>query len=335
MKVTAAQYGQFLVSTPANVTGTYFADSLGGLKHDSVYRFLKGSRLTSSLVWEKASQVIVYSKNGYIIFDDTVADKDFSRKIELVRQQYSGNAHGIIRGIGVVNCLYYNPELGRFWAIDHRVFAPAQDGKSKLDHVHDMLLKAVERGVPFATVLFDTWYATTELMLFVDRQLHKTYYCPIKSNRLTAEWGKEHPYLPVNQLAWSEEELASGKLVKLSKFQNGYQHKLFRITVSTNRTDFVVTNDRAQNVAADVRKECAIRWHIEEFHRELKQTAGLEGCECRLARSQRNHVTMAILAWHCLKEAAFRAGKTIYQQKRDPLKDFMVSQWRNPATVFA
>lgn len=334
MKVTSALYGQFLINTPANVTGTYLADSLEGLDHNSVYRFLKNSRLTSSLVWEKASGSIVLSEQGYLIFDDTIADKDFSREIELVRHQYSGNAHDVIRGIGVVTAVYYNPELERFWVVDHRVFAPDQDGKSKLDHVRDMLLKAVERKVAFSTVLMDSWYATTEMMIFIDLTLHKTYYCPIKSNRLVASWGKENPYLPVDQLTWSEEDLGKGRLVKLNKFPKDYQHKLFRIPVSTNRTDFVVTNDRTLDAADDVRKECAIRWHIEEFHRELKQTTGLEGCECRIARSQRNHITMAILAWCCLKESAANAGKTIYGQKRDPLQKFMASQWKRPATVF-
>jgi hypothetical protein len=38
-------------------------------------------------------------------FDDTIIDKDFSHKIELVRRQYSGNAHGLIKGIGMVNCV--------------------------------------------------------------------------------------------------------------------------------------------------------------------------------------------------------------------------------------
>lgn len=47
--------------------------------------------------------------------------------------------HGIIKGIGVVNCLYYNPDLDRYWLIDYRIFAPDFDGKSKLDHVMDML----------------------------------------------------------------------------------------------------------------------------------------------------------------------------------------------------
>ena len=48
MKVTAQSYGQFLVNSPVNFTGTYFADTVDELEHDSVYRFLKNSQLTRS-----------------------------------------------------------------------------------------------------------------------------------------------------------------------------------------------------------------------------------------------------------------------------------------------
>ncbi len=41
--------------------------------------------------------------------DDTVINKKYSQKIELVRRQYSGNEHRVVRGIGIVNCLYFNP----------------------------------------------------------------------------------------------------------------------------------------------------------------------------------------------------------------------------------
>ena len=42
-------------------------------------------------------------------------------------------------GIGVVNCIYYNPELNRYWVIDARIYQPDQDGKKKyagLSHLH-------------------------------------------------------------------------------------------------------------------------------------------------------------------------------------------------------
>ena len=48
------------------------------------------------------------SARGYVLFNDTVLDKHYSRRSELVRRQYSGNAHGVIVGIGLMTCVYVN-----------------------------------------------------------------------------------------------------------------------------------------------------------------------------------------------------------------------------------
>ena len=101
------------------------------------------------------------SARGYVLFDDTVLDKHHSRRIDLVRRQYSGNAHGVIAGIGLVNCVCVNPD--QFWLIDYRLFAPDGDGKTKLGHVADMLGQLAPRGIAYRTVLMDSWYATTVL----------------------------------------------------------------------------------------------------------------------------------------------------------------------------
>jgi hypothetical protein len=104
------------------------------------------------------------SEQGYLMFDDTVADKDYSVEIQGVRRQYSGNAQGIIKGIGIVTFVYYNPESDRYWVVDYRIFDPDRDGKTKLDHVNDMLSLADQRGLLYSTALMDSWYATTQMM---------------------------------------------------------------------------------------------------------------------------------------------------------------------------
>ena len=106
---------------------------------------------------------VVLSARGYVLFDDTVLNKHHSRRIELVRRQYSGNAHGVIAGIGLVNCVYVNPDTDQFWLIDYRHFAPDVNGKTKLGHVADMLAQLAPRGIAYRTVLMDSWYATTAL----------------------------------------------------------------------------------------------------------------------------------------------------------------------------
>src|SRR5690606_12561354 len=114
----------FLLSTQTNYTLTYFAEHAEELSHDAVNRYLRDEKLTSRLVWENVQADMVPSGQGYVAFDDTVLDKNHAFAIELVRRQYSDNTHGIIKGIGVVTCLYINPELDRFWLIDYRIYAP-------------------------------------------------------------------------------------------------------------------------------------------------------------------------------------------------------------------
>jgi len=334
MEVTALHYGQFLINSHFNFTGTYFAETMEALEHDSVYRYLKAERLTPRLVWEKARQVATFCPEGYLIFDDTVLDKRYSRAIGAARRQWSGNAHDVITGIGVVNCVYYHPALNHFWVLDYRIFDPDTDGKTKLDHVADMLKSALRRPVLFRTVLMDTWYATTAMMRRI-HDLKRVFFCPIKANRLVDDTGGAAPYRPVAQLTWSETDLARGKLVKIKKFPGASQHRLFRVPVSTDRTDYVVTNDVARDSAEDAQNASCRRWTIEQLHREEKQLTGIDRCQTRLNRSQRNHICLATAAWLVLKEAAQRRGVSIYEQKKRPLLTFMVEQWRNPATVFA
>jgi hypothetical protein len=129
-------------------------------------------------------EVVEPNGNGYIIFDDSILHERYSEEIEMVRRQYSGNEHGILKGIGVVSCVYVNPKVQRFGVIDYRIFNSDVDGKTKIDHVKDMLQKLVYHQLfPFNTVLMDTWYALNSLMLYID-SLDKIYYCPLKKDRL-------------------------------------------------------------------------------------------------------------------------------------------------------
>ncbi len=334
MKTALEHYCQYLLSTQINYTCTYFADHFEGLSHDSVHRFLKSKKLTPSMLWQKVSPLITQSSYAYIIFDDTVLDKRHSHSIELVRRQYSGNAHGVIKGIGVVNCLYLDPVNEQFWLLDFRIFDPGSDGKSKLDHVLDMLKSLKSRGVLFQTVLMDSWYATADLMKYLIRE-GKTFYCTIKSNRKVDDASEHNTYKPVAELRWNAHELEQGKLVKLHKFPMDLKVKLFRVEVSTHRTDYIVTNDAKQNDSQAVKQICGLRWSVEQLHREEKQLTGIEESQCRLQRAQRNHILAATLVWTRLKQLAYACGKTVYQLKRKAFDDYLTQQLAKPDLAFA
>lgn len=330
-KVTRLDYCQFLLVSQTNYTLTYFAEHRPGFSHDAVKRYLEEEKLTARMVWEQVRGQVVRSERGYLAFDDTVLDHNSAFKIELVRRQYSGNAHAVIKGIGVVTCVYINPQTDQFWIIDYRIYDPQRDGKSKLDHVREMLDNALsDKGLPFRGVLMDSWYAERKLMLHIER-LQKVYYAPLKDNRQVDESGGAGGYQRVDSLTWTDAEARQGKQVHIKAFPKDHQVKLFRLVLSSKRTDFIATNDLAQDSTQATQEVCGLRWKIEQFHRETKQTTGIEGCQCRLARIQRNHIACAILVWVRLKQLAQEATSTIYQLKQGLLDDYMRSQLRSPA----
>ena len=147
------------------------------------------------------------------------------------------------RGIGIVTCVYVNPDIDKFWVIDHRIYDPQRDGLNKLQHVEQMLENAIiHKKLPFRGVLFDTWkppsvghggphglgYAKMELMKQVERY-NKIYYCPVQDNRQIEsgplrghDSGGRNGYARVDQLLWTQEELKHGKQVHIKDFPKGH-----------------------------------------------------------------------------------------------------------------
>ncbi len=106
--------------------------------------------------------------------------------------------------------------------------------------------------------------------------------------------------------------------------------KLFRVVVTSRRTEWIVSNDLSQDSVYEAQKARGVRWKIEEFHREAKQLTGIERCQCRASRIQRNHIGCALLVWSRLKHLAYQSGRTIYQIKRGLLHDYLVQQLKKP-----
>ena len=167
-------------------------------------------------------------------------------------------------------------------------------------------------------------------MLFIEA-LRKIDYCPLKSHRQVADSGGQRPYTRVDSLVWCSEELTHGKRIKIKGFPKDYKVCLFRLEVSTHRTDWVVTNDPTQNSTEATQQACGFRWKIEPRHREGKQLTGLERCPCRKARIQRNPIGCAFLVWIRLKAVATQTGQTVYQLKHGLLDDYLIQQLKSPS----
>jgi hypothetical protein len=118
--VSRLDYCQYLLVSQINYTLTNFAEHAEKSSHDAANRYLAGDQIRPHLVWENVKGQVEQTPEGFLVYEDTVIDKNFSQAIELVRKQYCGNAHEVIKGIGVVTCVYVNPILDKFWIIDYR-----------------------------------------------------------------------------------------------------------------------------------------------------------------------------------------------------------------------
>jgi Transposase DDE domain len=284
---------------------------------------------------------LMQRSGAYIIFDDSVLDKDRSRKISGTLKQYSGNAHGLVVGIGVVNMVYVNPQTTEYTIIDYRIYNPEVDGKDKIQHVIEMINCAIARKLEFECILVDTWYAKAPIFMYI-QSVFKKFVCPIQTNRLVQQNltdPQPRSHKRVDELEWDTQELKYGKTVTLKGMSMKVQ--LFKI-ISTKgeieSIEYVVTNyinSTSYNYDSDLIKQIIqIRWKVEQYHREVKQTTGIEKCQCRKYRSQKNHINCCITTWIFLKKQAKNLKQTIYQIKDTPYQKYLKLEMANPTFVF-
>jgi hypothetical protein len=326
--ITKLQYVEFLISTIGNFTSTHLAEHLDSVSHDTITDFLQSEQLTARHLWELVQGLIADSPDAFLIADDSVQDKRYSRFIELVRLQYSGATHGLVRGIGVINLVHSSGQPGEFYPIDYRIYDPDADGKTKNDHFREMLLHALaDKRIKARTVLFDSWYAGADNLKLIHR-LGLIFFTTLKENRLVS-LSKEAGYIHLDQIEWTPERLQNGVRVKLKEVP--FKVRLFKLVATNGDIDWVITNGSDETLTAQVAQNANdVRWQVEELHRGIKQLTGSEKCQCRKARSQRNHLACCYHAWLSLKVIASQLNKTLYEAKTDLLRDYLRAELRNP-----
>jgi hypothetical protein len=97
------------------------------------------------------------------------------------------------------------------------------------------------------------------------KSLQKVYYCPLKANRQVDDSGGTRPYRRTDALDWNSTEREQGKTIKIKGFPKDHKVRLFRVAVSSHRTDWGVTNDRTQTSTTAAQEVCGFRWRIEQF----------------------------------------------------------------------
>jgi hypothetical protein len=324
--ITKEKYIEYLISTPINYTCTNLSEHLENVSHDAISDYLKKNKITPNENWKRVEKLIKNTRESFLIVDDSVQDKRYSKSIELVKRQYSGAVGGLVRGIGVVNLVHSDGK--DYYPIDYRIYDNSVDGKTKNDHFSEMLINAVSaKQILAKRVLFDSWYSSWQNLKLVN-SLQLFFYTTLKSNRLVS-LSKETGYVHLDSIEWTQQQLEHGILVKLKKVP--FKVKLFKLVATNGSIDWLITNELDENLTTQVAKtNNDVRWQIEEFHRDIKQLTGSQKCQCRKARSQRTHLACCYHAWLSLKVKATELKISLYQLRKNLFSDYLRAELLNP-----
>ena len=137
---------EYLLSTPTNYTCTHWAAHLPDVSQDQVNRFLRTRTRPINQLRKLVLPLLRDSPEAFLLVADSVSDKRYSRFIDVAKRPHSGNAHGMVTGIGLVNLVHSSGEAGDFLPLDYRVYASDHDGQPKNDHFPAMFDQLVTEG---------------------------------------------------------------------------------------------------------------------------------------------------------------------------------------------
>jgi len=322
-KVTDLDYINFLVAAPHVVTCTEAArvQPLGPRRaaHDALTRLLQRLAPDSGPLWDEA-QAYVCRTAGLLIIDDSTLDKPYAHHIDLVHRHWSGKHHRVVAGINLVTLLW-SAGIDTI-PCDYRLSDQPVDGLTKNDHFQAMLTTAHTRGFVPHLVMFDSWYSSLANLKAI-RSYGWHWLTRLKSNRLVDPDNSGNRPLPEAAID------THGTVVHL---KGHGMIRVFRIVPPDGDTEYWATS--RLNMTTPEREQGARQsWAIENYHRGLKQYCGVEGCQARSARAQRNHVGWAIRAFLRLEHRRISTGQSWFTSKLDIIRPAIQGYLTDPSVL--
>jgi putative transposase len=322
-KVHSTDYIQFLIATPTAYSGTEAArvhpDQPDPPAHDAFTRLLTRLEPDPATLWQE-SRTQLDPTGGVLVVDDSTLDKPYARSIELVTRHWSGKHHGVVRGINLVSVVWTNGD--RHIPCDYRVYEKA-DGRTKNDHFADMLRTAYARGLKPRCVCFDGWYSSLDNLKLL-QAMGWTWLTRLKSNRLV-NLNREGVRALKDAVIG-----AAGTQVWLP----GYGLvKVFGIVAPDGDIAYWATNDLGMTDLTRL-QFAEFSWSIEHYHRGIKQCTGVERCQCRSARAQRNHIGLALRAFLRFEAHCFAHGISWVEAKTAIIRDAVRAYLARPRIQF-
>ena len=297
-----AVYVSGLIALERKQTQSRIAKTIGRVSHDALNRLAPMLPMLCAKMAAGALFLItgIYD-TGYIILDDTVVPKPFSRFVAGTYVDYDHTQKRHVRCHRIVVVIWTNeaiyiPVAFAFW--HHRDFVRKYRTKNQIARI--LIYYVVRHGIPFSYLTFDNWYASKQNLRFfgklsikfVTRLRNNTWIVHEdkrqKIQKLTKYechyYGKLNAYVRHFQVKYPGFGIGSLAIVKNDKHEE------------PGRTKYLFTNDLSLTNREIVLRYRS-RWHVEVFFRTCKQNFGLTACQAQMMPQVILHVRMVFLAY--------------------------------------
>ncbi len=297
-------YSDYLISSFGPTTATGLSALLDGeVSHDQVTRFLAGQQHTSADLWQLVKPYVrqIQSEDGVLIIDDSISEKPSTDENDIVCWHYDHSKDCQVKGINFMTALYHSQgvslPVGFTLISKTEVYIDAKSGQAKRrspvgknEYYRTMLQQALDNEIPFRYVMNDVWYASAENMRFVKHTLDKDFIMPLKANRKVAlsladkQAGK---YVRVDTLVLEPHTVREIYLEGVD-FPLLLAKEVFVNEDGSHGVLYLVTSDTTLNYER-LTTLYRTRWHVEPYHKSLKQNASLAKSPTHTMRTQTNH----------------------------------------------
>jgi DDE superfamily endonuclease len=302
-------YSDYLLASFGATTATGLRQVLEGeISHDQVSRHLAGKKKTAADLWLTVKPFVrqVQSEAGVLIIDDSLEEKPYTAEKDLGCWHYDHSRAALVKGINFLTALYASQGVSlpvgfHLIAKTEKYLDPKTQKEqrrspvSKNELCRELIKQAGANHIPFRCVVFDTWFASAENMVFIKRAQHRDFVCPLKTNRkvaLSLADEQQGRSLRVDTLGLEEHtprevylEGVDFPLVLVKQVftnEDGSCGVLYLVSSATTMSfdDLTTTYQK--------------RWQVECYHKSLKQNVSLAKSPTQTETTQTNHFFAAL-----------------------------------------
>ncbi len=263
--------------------------------------------------------------NGVMAIDDTGCPKPHALKTEGAQFQHCGSLGREENcNVAVASC-FVSP--AKHFPVNFKSYIPIQgtptkNFKSKLDLAQELIQDAINKNIPFSSIVFDSWYASSEMIEFIAaKSLYFISQTKINRSILFPDpQTKQRRYLQASQIFDLIKKFYPHRLKHVEIFQkNGKVKHIFTYAIQSKLKDcdtplqiFFIFDKWSDNDDQDVHvlitnnltisaknaiHTYLLRWGIEESFRELKDDFCFDQYQVRHQEQIQRHWIIAFLAW--------------------------------------